>query len=110
MSQGSTTRREEDELLKYAYVPSKFQKTYAFRYKGYPDEIPHVFTKDLIGRRTLRGYHEEIEFETQAALEPRRIEKCRNGDWIIIDPEGRTIIATDVGFRNSYVPVTDLVY
>lgn len=110
MSQGSTSRREEDELLKYAYVPVEFQKTYAFRYRGYPDEIPHFFTRGLVGKRTLRGKHEEIEFEVQADFEPTRIQKCKNGDWIVVGADGRTSIATDVGFRNSFTAVTDLVY
>lgn len=108
MSQGSTTRREEDELLKYAYVEAHVQKHYAFRYRGYTDEIPWFFIRRFIGNPRLRDKRDEVEFRTG----PNRdvVKNCKIGDWIVVSNSNDFDILSDNQFRHLYKSVTDLSF
>ncbi|BCM95176.1 hypothetical protein [Burkholderia phage FLC6] len=99
--------KEEDEMLKYAFVPKTVQKVYAFRYRGYADEIPFLFCKHLARRKitSLIGRPvDELEFEID-----EQVVLCKKGDWIVVSDDV-TQILNDEQFIEKYVRLTDLSY
>lgn len=100
------TRKEEDELLKYAFVPKETMKYYAIRYTGYPDELPYIFLQKAVGVRHRRDFVKEITFE----FERDNIQVCAKGDYIVICEDGKSEILSDSAFRDKYMHVLDLSY
>lgn len=101
------TTKEEDEMLKYAFVPKTVQKVYAFRYRGYADEIPFLFCKHLASRK-LTGLIGKPVVELEFKIDDQ-IVLCKKGDWIVVTEEA-TQILTDEQFIEKYVRLTDLHY
>jgi hypothetical protein len=117
----SSQRKEEDEMLKFAHVQRTVEKHYAIRYNGYVDDLPYFFLRDLVDRH-VRGRQMELMFRPKSNepdaqfdlpgvdfTDTRRNQKCEKGDWIV-QTATKTEIMTDLAFRNSFVPVTDLLY
>lgn len=123
----SSRKREEDEMLRYAHVERSVEKHYAFRYKGYVDEVPYFFLRNCLDKR-VRDFREEIEFreleerwiarqyqvsddwrKVTDALPRSRNQICRDGDWIVIVTD-QTVVLSDEAFRLLYKPVADLSY
>lgn len=100
------TRKEEDELLKFAHVPIDTQKFYAIQYRGYPDELPFVFLQNAVGARDIRGFAKEITFKVGLL----RTTQCQKGDWIVIRPDGETEVLEDQEFRTTYMRLTDMSF
>lgn len=101
-------------MLKYAFVPKTVQKVYAFRYRGYADEIPFLFCKHLVRRKltTLIGEPvAELEFNLDDKVGSVLVTHavCRKGDWIVVTDDV-TQILTDEQFQQQYVRLTDLNY
>lgn len=94
-------------MLKYAFVQRNVQKHYAFRYRGYADEIPFLFCKKLVNRKITSFVGEpisELEFDIDG-----QVIVCKKGDWIVVSEEA-TQILTDEQFQEKYVRLTDLNY
>lgn len=108
MSDLSSFRKEEDEMLRYAHVERTVKKVYAFRYQGYIDEVPYFFTKDILDRNKLRGRQDVLTLTFMP--EPGRFGTCRVGDWIVIDSKGKTRIMPDRMYRHLFMPLRDLDY
>ena len=124
----SSRKREEDEMLRYAYVERSVEKHYAFRYKGFVSEVPYMFLRDCLDKR-VRDFCKEIEFrEMSESFIAKQIKKsdnwrriiektfpsvqpqlCRDGDWIVVT-NNKTAILSDEIFRLLYKPVIDLTY
>lgn len=105
MSDLSSFRKEEDEMLRYAHVERTVKKVYAFRYRGNLEDVPYFFLRKL-AERSLRGRHPAVRFEVKGGL----FAFCEEGNWIIVDQDGVTSIMTDSQYRYSYMPVRDLDY
>lgn len=108
MSHGSTHRREEDDLLKYAHVEAHVKKHYAFRYRGYTDEIPWFFLRCFKGNPRIRDKRDEIEFKV--GPDRNELKTCKIGDWIVVSNMNDFDIVSDSQFRHLYQPVADLIY
>uniref|UniRef100_A0AAU7PFH9 Uncharacterized protein n=1 Tax=Burkholderia phage vB_BgluM-SURPRISE13 TaxID=3159457 RepID=A0AAU7PFH9_9VIRU len=100
------TRREEDELLKYAHVKKETLKYYAIRYRGYPDELPFVFLQKAVGARHVRTRMTEITFE----FERDNIQVCREGDYIVLCEDGQSEILSESEYRERFIQLNDLSY
>ncbi|BAQ02658.2 hypothetical protein [Ralstonia phage RSL2] len=105
------TTKEEDEMLKYAFVPKTVQKVYAFRYRGYADEIPYLFCKHLARRKltSMIGVpNAELHFDLAGSVDGS-LTVCKKGDWIV-SIDDTTQILTDEQFQEQYVRLSDLNY
>lgn len=98
-------KKEEDEMLKYAFVPKTVQKLYAFRYRGYADEIPFMFVRNLSDRK-VTSYVGEFITELIFHIDGRDV-PCKKGDWIVVSEKG-TQILTDQEFESAYIRLSDL--
>ncbi|BAS04933.1 hypothetical protein [Ralstonia phage RSF1] len=105
-SESRLTRKEEDELLKYAHVPTTTQKYYAFQYRGYPDELPFFFLQKAVGARNVRGFMKEITFE----FARDNIQVCHEYDFIVIREDGQSEILRESEFYDKFIHVTDLSF
>lgn len=94
-------------MLKYAFIPKTVQKHYAFRYRGYADEIPYLFVRHLTDRRVTSYVGEPIA-ELTFNINGQSV-TCKKNDWIVVSDEG-TQILTDEQFQSQYVRLSDLSY
>lgn len=105
--------KEEDPLLRYAYVP-KADKVYAVRFQGRIADLPYIFAKRIEESFSGRARHEEVNVVTGVVNGQDQLHACRQGDWIVInetDPENIVVVVlTDAGFLKSYTRVSDLSY
>lgn len=109
MSNSSVSMRSEDEMLRFAYVEAKVEKTYAVRFNGYPDDIPHFFKRDLVNKN-IRGHREQVIFNAARHDDSEISHRtCRIDEWIVVT-DMETTIYSDAAFRRIYKKVQDLLY
>ena len=104
--------REEDPLLRYAYVPVETKKVHAMRFEGYINDLPHHFARFIMG--TLIGSSmklEQVRIITARDVDknPLSIVDCKLGEWIVVDCKtDRVQVMSDEDFRSIHCRVKDL--
>lgn len=97
---------EPDELLKYAHVQREVKKFYAFKYKGYADELPYFFCQRLADRSVSKARHRIDELEFRVVDGSRSM--CYVGDYIVVSANGDTEIMNERDFHDTYMHVEEL--
>ncbi len=105
--------KEEDPLLRYAYVP-KANKLYAIRFQGRIADMPYIFAKRIEESFSGRARHEEVNVVTAVINGQDQLTRCKQGDWIVVDqtdPENiLAFVYTDGVFQKNYSRVSDFSY